>query len=131
MENKQSWAATVFFLVVSGLMASGCSKETVPGSGTYVLLVPQAARTIMGGDVAELVLKKNGDVLFSAKQGRLEKFKGQSRVIFKGDQAAPFRTLNKGIVEGDSVFFWQEFTESGNLILYDNDAASFFKWQQE
>ncbi len=117
-----------FLGLILAFPLAGCVERGNVKSGTYAMLVPKSVRLALKRQNVELIIKKDGRVSFSGKIGNFQKVAKRYKVVFANDQAEMFKVLKKGISENGSMYFWLEFTENGNCVLYDTTNVSFFMW---
>ncbi len=79
----------------------------------------------------DLTVLSEARIVLNGVPGVLRKIDNKYRLTFEGKDTEVFRIIKSGNQEGSSIWFWLEFTESGNCVIYSDTGANVFvKYQR-
>lgn len=120
---------TLFLLIIC-LAGCGPSTDSVPVGEEYVIFIADSDphKPVTGNP--DLKIVSPSSVTLNGALGSLQQVEGRFKISFEGENAEGLRIVKVGNKDGDIIWFWLEFTESGNCVIYSDTGTNFFRKYQ-
>lgn len=113
-------------LLLCCLGACQQTKRTGPIIGEYVIHVTEADEHKPLTGNPDLSISSETSVRLNGAVGSLQKVGERFRISFEGENAEGFKIVRAGNKDGGKIWFWLEFTDSGNCVMYSDTGANVF-----
>ena len=129
IQQKILFFNTIFFLIIC-LAGCGPATDSLPVGEGYAIFIADSDPYKPVTGMPDLEIVSPSSVSLNGALGTLQQVEGRFKISFEGKNAEGFKIVQVGNKDGDTIWFWLEFTKSGNCVIYSDTGTNFFKKYQ-